>query len=102
MQAVNSVSDIFSAKLIAIFFLVGLIPVLQSKLLIYLKHRKHYLKFNKPKNFDYNLIVIGGGAAGLVNAYIAANLKAKVLLVEEDKMGGEVLYMAQSIKVKTE
>lgn len=91
LQAVNSVSDIFSAKLITIFFLVGLIPVLQSKLLIYLKQRKHYLKFSKPKNFDYNLIVIGGGAAGLVNAYIAANLKAKVLLVEEDKMGGECL-----------
>ncbi len=91
LQNVNSVSDIFTSKMITIFFLVGLIPIIQSKFLIYLKQRKNYLKFSKPKKFDYNLIVIGGGAAGLVNAYIAANLKAKVLLVEESNMGGECL-----------
>lgn len=91
LQDVNSVSDIFSIKLITIFFLVGLIPILQSKILIYFKQIKNYAKFSTPKKYDYNLIVIGGGAAGLVNAYIAANLKAKVLLVEEDKMGGECL-----------
>lgn len=91
LQNINSVSDIFTAKLITIFFLVGLIPILQSRILIYLKQKKHYSQFKTPKNYDYNLIVIGGGAAGLVNAYIATNLKAKVLLVEEDKMGGECL-----------
>jgi pyruvate/2-oxoglutarate dehydrogenase complex dihydrolipoamide dehydrogenase (E3) component/uncharacterized membrane protein YdjX (TVP38/TMEM64 family) len=91
LQNINSVSDIFTAKLITIFFLVGLIPVLQSRILIYLKQIKNYSQFKTPKNYDYNLIVIGGGAAGLVNAYIATNLKAKVLLVEEDKMGGECL-----------
>ena len=36
----------------------------------------------RPKTFDRNLIVIGGGAAGLVSAYIAAAVKAKVTLIE--------------------
>jgi pyruvate/2-oxoglutarate dehydrogenase complex dihydrolipoamide dehydrogenase (E3) component len=35
--------------------------------------------------------VIGGGAAGLVSAYIAAAVKAKVTLIEANKMGGDCL-----------
>ena len=44
----------------------------------------------KPK-FDYNLIVIGAGSAGLVCSYLASSLKAKVALVEKTKMGGDCL-----------
>ena len=40
---------------------------------------------------DYNVIVIGGGSAGLVSAYICAVLKAKVVLIEKNKMGGDCL-----------
>ncbi len=40
---------------------------------------------------DYNIIVIGGGSAGLVSSYIAAALKAKVALIEKHKMGGDCL-----------
>jgi pyruvate/2-oxoglutarate dehydrogenase complex dihydrolipoamide dehydrogenase (E3) component len=36
-------------------------------------------------------VVIGGGSAGLVTAYIAAAVKARVTLVEKDKMGGDCL-----------
>jgi dihydrolipoamide dehydrogenase len=43
-----------------------------------------------PKK-DYNLIVIGAGAAGLSSAYIAATLKAKVALIEKHRMGGDCL-----------
>jgi pyruvate/2-oxoglutarate dehydrogenase complex dihydrolipoamide dehydrogenase (E3) component len=39
----------------------------------------------------YNLVVIGGGSAGLVSAYIAAAVKAKVVLIERHKMGGDCL-----------
>lgn len=35
--------------------------------------------------------MIGGGAGGLVSAYIAAAVKAKVTLVEAHKMGGDCL-----------
>ena len=40
---------------------------------------------------DYNIIVIGGGSAGLVSAYIASTVKAKVALLEKHKMGGDCL-----------
>ena len=39
----------------------------------------------------YNLVVIGGGTAGLVIAAGAAGLGAKVALVERDLMGGDCL-----------
>ncbi|MFZ1891490.1 MAG: FAD-dependent oxidoreductase [Formosimonas sp.] len=41
--------------------------------------------------YDYNIIAIGGGAAGLVSSYIAATLNAKVALIEKHKMGGDCL-----------
>ena len=41
---------------------------------------------------DYDLVVIGGGTAGLVAAAGGASLGAKVALVERDKLGGECLY----------
>mgnify|MGYP002641399801 CR=1 FL=1 len=47
--------------------------------------------YKKPESFDTNLIVIGGGSAGLVTAYIAAAVKAKVTLIEKHKMGGDCL-----------
>lgn len=45
----------------------------------------------KPTKFDYNLIVIGAGSAGLVSSYIAATVKAKVAIIEKHKMGGDCL-----------
>ena len=48
-------------------------------------------QWKKPKKFDNNIIVIGGGSAGLVTAYIAAAVKAKVTLIEKHKMGGDCL-----------
>ena len=45
----------------------------------------------KPTSFDANLIVIGAGSAGLVSSYIAAAVKAKVILIERHKMGGDCL-----------
>jgi dihydrolipoamide dehydrogenase len=48
-------------------------------------------KYRKPASFDYNLIVIGAGSGGLVSSYIAAAVKAKVLLIEKHAMGGDCL-----------
>ena len=47
--------------------------------------------WSPPRRFDRNLIVIGGGAAGLVSAYIGAAVKARVTLIEAHKMGGDCL-----------
>jgi pyruvate/2-oxoglutarate dehydrogenase complex dihydrolipoamide dehydrogenase (E3) component len=42
--------------------------------------------------FDYDLVIIGGGSGGLVVASIAAQLKAKVALVEKARLGGDCLW----------
>lgn len=41
--------------------------------------------------YDYNMIAIGAGSAGLVTAYICAATKGKVALIEKHKMGGDCL-----------
>ncbi|MCY4513316.1 MAG: FAD-dependent oxidoreductase [Bdellovibrionales bacterium] len=41
--------------------------------------------------YDFNVIVIGGGSGGLVASLTASTLKAKVLLIEKHKMGGDCL-----------
>lgn len=43
------------------------------------------------KKYDYNLVIIGAGSVGLVVAYVAAIVKAKVALIEKHKMGGDYL-----------
>ncbi len=42
-------------------------------------------------NYNYHIIIIGGGSAGLVVASGGASMGAKVALIEEDKMGGDCL-----------
>ena len=56
-----------------------------------IKRRKVYARFTRPRRYDRNLVVIGAGAAGLVSSLIAATVKAKVTLVESNKMGGDCL-----------
>jgi pyruvate/2-oxoglutarate dehydrogenase complex dihydrolipoamide dehydrogenase (E3) component len=56
-----------------------------------IKARRVYAKWRKPARFDRNLVVIGAGSAGLVTAYIAAAVKAKVTLIEKHRMGGDCL-----------
>ena len=41
---------------------------------------------------DYDLVIIGGGSGGLVVASATAQLKAKVALVEKDRLGGDCLW----------
>ena len=40
---------------------------------------------------DYNLIAIGAGSGGLVSSFIGSAVKAKVALIEKNKMGGDCL-----------
>ncbi len=42
--------------------------------------------------YDYDLLVIGGGAAGLTAAGIGANFGAKTLMVEANKLGGDCTW----------
>jgi pyruvate/2-oxoglutarate dehydrogenase complex dihydrolipoamide dehydrogenase (E3) component/uncharacterized membrane protein YdjX (TVP38/TMEM64 family) len=81
-----------SAGLVIAFTLLGLFPLVAKKALAALKARRVYARWPKPAKFDRNLVVIGAGSAGLVSAYIAAAVKAKVTLVEKRRMGGDCLY----------
>jgi pyruvate/2-oxoglutarate dehydrogenase complex dihydrolipoamide dehydrogenase (E3) component/uncharacterized membrane protein YdjX (TVP38/TMEM64 family) len=87
----ESLSGILSPSLLLSFVLLGVFPLVAKKLINIIKARRVYAGFTKPKSFDRNLIVIGGGAGGLVSAYIAATVKAKVTLIEAHKMGGDCL-----------
>jgi len=87
----ESLSGILSPPLLLSFVLLGVFPLIAKKLINIIKARRVYAGFTKPKTFDRNLIVIGGGAGGLVSAYIAAAVKAKVTLIEANKMGGDCL-----------
>ena len=66
-------------------------PFIVRAVLNVLQRRKVYKPYVKPKSFDTNMVVIGAGSAGLVSSYIAAAVKAKVTLVEKNKMGGDCL-----------
>ena len=91
LAELTSLAGILSPGLIASFILLGLFPLAAKKLVDWLKARRALKAYRKPARFDYNLVVIGGGSAGLVSAYIAAAVKAKVALVERHKMGGDCL-----------
>ncbi len=91
LAQLTGLPGILSPDLLASFTLLGLFPLLARRLLQLLQHRRVYAKWQRPSQFDRNLVVIGGGAAGLVTAYIAAAVKAKVTLIEAHKMGGDCL-----------
>ena len=91
LAAIQSPGDIFSPALWGSFVLLGLFPLLAKAGVGWLARRKVYAKWKMPRAFDRNLVVIGAGAGGLVSAYIAAAVKAKVTLIEGHKMGGDCL-----------
>jgi pyruvate/2-oxoglutarate dehydrogenase complex dihydrolipoamide dehydrogenase (E3) component/uncharacterized membrane protein YdjX (TVP38/TMEM64 family) len=80
-----------TAGLVIAFTLLGLFPLVAKRVLAALKARRVYAKWPRPAKFDRNLVVIGAGSAGLVSAYIAAAVKAKVTIVEKHRMGGDCL-----------
>jgi len=87
----ESAAGILSPGLLLSFVLLGVFPLVAKKILAVVKGRKAFKGYARPKRFDYNLVVLGAGSAGLVSAYIAAAVKARVALVEKHKMGGDCL-----------
>ncbi len=91
LAGIDALSDIISPGLFFSFVLLGVFPLIARKILEGIQARKVLKGFPKPKRFDRNLVVIGAGSAGLVAAYIAAAVKARVTLIEKHKMGGDCL-----------
>jgi pyruvate/2-oxoglutarate dehydrogenase complex dihydrolipoamide dehydrogenase (E3) component/uncharacterized membrane protein YdjX (TVP38/TMEM64 family) len=91
LAGISSLRDVASPGLLVSFAALGLLPWIGKAVMGALKRRRVYARWQRPKRFDRNMVVIGGGAAGLVSAYIAATVKAKVTLVESHKLGGDCL-----------
>ena len=93
LARIESAKGILSPGLIGSFVLLGVFPLVAKRVVDAIEARKVYARWAhlKPRTYDRNLVVIGAGAAGLVTAYIAAAVKAKVTLVESHKMGGDCL-----------
>ena len=93
LARLDSLQGILSPVLLGSFALLGVFPLLARRLTNAIQSRQVYARWKhlKPARFDRNLVVIGAGAGGLVCAYIAAAVKAKVTLVEAHKMGGDCL-----------
>ncbi|MDO6462325.1 FAD-dependent oxidoreductase [Granulosicoccaceae sp. 1_MG-2023] len=91
LAALDSPAGILSPALLISLALLGIFPLLARKALAFREQRKVYSGYSKPASFDRNLIVIGAGSGGLVAAYIAAAVKAKVTLIEKHAMGGDCL-----------
>jgi pyruvate/2-oxoglutarate dehydrogenase complex dihydrolipoamide dehydrogenase (E3) component/uncharacterized membrane protein YdjX (TVP38/TMEM64 family) len=91
LAGIENLRGILSPGLIASFALLGIFPLIAKKIVDGIKARKIHARWTRPARFDRNLIVIGGGSAGLVTAYIAAAVKAKVTLIEKHKLGGDCL-----------
>ncbi len=91
LAAIEAVSDIISLPLLLSFGLLGIFPWIARHIVDKVRARQAYDGWQRPARFDRNLVVIGGGSAGLVSAYIAAAVKAEVTLVERHRMGGDCL-----------
>ncbi len=91
LARIESLDGILSPGLIASFTLLGVFPLIARKVVDGVKAKRVYARWKKPRRFDRNIVVIGAGSAGLVAALIGAAVKAKVTLVERDKMGGDCL-----------
>ncbi len=92
LARIREISDILSPSLIGTLALLAIFPLAATKLLTLYKARKVYSGWQKPESYEYNLLVVGGGSGGLAAARIAASMKARVALVERERLGGAALH----------
>lgn len=88
---IESLSGLVSLPIVLSFALLGILPWITKAILSFVRRAKVPVTFKKPKKFDANVVVIGAGSAGLVSSIIAAGAKAKVILIEKHRMGGDCL-----------
>ncbi|MBP7952072.1 MAG: VTT domain-containing protein, partial [Sphingorhabdus sp.] len=91
LAQIESTKDLLTPALLGSFVALAIFPWIAKALINAMKRRRAYKGWTKPKSFDRNIVVIGGGAAGLVTSLIAAMVKAKVTLIEAHEMGGDCL-----------
>ncbi len=92
LAQITSLSGLVSPSVLLSFTLLGVVPLAAKGVIGVMQKRKRLSLFKKPKRFDANVVVVGGGSAGLVTSLIVAGAKARVVLVEKHRMGGDCLY----------
>ncbi|WP_299015426.1 FAD-dependent oxidoreductase [uncultured Photobacterium sp.] len=88
---IESINGIISAPVLVSLALLGLFPLLAKLTMNVINQRRVYGNWQRPEQYEQNMVVIGAGAGGLISSYIAAAVKAKVTLIERHKMGGDCL-----------
>lgn len=91
LARLESLDGILSPGLIGSFVLLGVFPWVARRGLEVIKERRALGKWPRPRRFDWDLVVVGAGSAGLVSSLIGTTLRARVALVERDRMGGDCL-----------
>jgi pyruvate/2-oxoglutarate dehydrogenase complex dihydrolipoamide dehydrogenase (E3) component/uncharacterized membrane protein YdjX (TVP38/TMEM64 family) len=91
LARIEHLSGIASPTLLLSFAVLAVLPWIARAVVRLIRRRRVYARWRRPAKYDRNLVVIGAGAGGLVSAYIAATVRAKVTLVESQKMGGDCL-----------
>ncbi|MFW5829598.1 MAG: FAD-dependent oxidoreductase [Planctomycetota bacterium] len=92
LALVDDPRDIVDPRLLIALTLLAVVPWLGARLVDGIQHWRLQRGYHKPARFDYNVLVIGAGAGGLMAAYIAAAGRARVALVERARMGGDCLH----------
>ncbi|MBL6904066.1 MAG: FAD-dependent oxidoreductase [Pseudomonadales bacterium] len=91
LSQISSLSGLVSAPVLGSLVLLGVFPLIAKLILNSMQRNKALQSFEKPKRFDANVVIVGAGSAGLVASLITAGAKAKVILIEKHKMGGDCL-----------
>ena len=91
LSQITSLSGLVSAPVLFSLVLLGVFPLITKLILNVIQRNKALKQYKKPKQFDANVVVIGAGSAGLVASLITVGAKAKVILIEKHKMGGDCL-----------
>ena len=91
LSQISSLSGLVSPSVIFSLVLLGVVPLFGRWITTIVQRNKVLGGFAKPKQFDANVVVIGAGSGGLVASLIVAGAKAKVVLIEKHKMGGDCL-----------
>ena len=91
LAQLEELGGIRSPELLGSFVLLGVFPLLAKWFVDWVKAQRVYRGYSKPSSFDRDMVVIGAGSGGLVAALIAATVKAKVTLIEKNRMGGDCL-----------
>lgn len=91
LAQITSLSGLVSAPVLFSLVLLGIFPLVGKLIVNSIRKNKIMRGYKRPSKFDANVVVIGGGSAGLVSAIIAVGAKAKTILIEKERMGGDCL-----------